>query len=292
MALVSFKRGTKPANLEGLSGDTIYFFTDTKEIYLGGVKYDGGLSAALTRLTDAEKDIDDIQEALEDLESAAEDIASLQAWMAEHKIEYSTLNGKVSTLEGNLAKKLDSVTAGDASITVGGTETAKTVKVAISSATAGNALSLASDGLAVTVPAATDYTVEVEEQSTPETGYAKTYVIKQEATDLNAKINIPKDLVVSKGEIVTSNGSTSGTFIKLTLNNDDVLYIDVADLVDTVTANNEAGSIVTVTVTDGTKIGASIAKKAVTSEYLADAVNADIAKGVSAYESLTWGELS
>lgn len=286
MALVSFKRGTKPQDVSSLSGDTIYFFSDTKEIYLGSTPYAGDLTELLSKIEEIEGDLGEAQN---DIESAQSDITSLQAWMATHKTEYSTLNGKYETLVEEVAKKLESLAAGDASIKIGGSGNSKTVAVAISEAS-GNALSLANDGLKVTVPAATDYTVTVTEQGTPETGYAKTYVIAQEATELNAKINIPKDLVVSKGEIVKNNGSTDGTFIKLTLNNDDVLYIDVADLVDTVEANN-GDSIVTVTVTDGNKIGASIANKAITSVYLADAVNADIKKGTDAYDALTWGTI-
>lgn len=286
MALVSFKRGTKPQDVSTLSGDTIYFFTDTKEIYLGTTPYAGDLTSILASISALEGDMEDVQG---DLESAQADITSLQSWMATHKTEYATLEENYEELLEELEKKIESIAAGDASIKIGGSGNSKTVAVAISEAT-GNALSLASDGLKVTVPAATDYTVTVTEQGTPETGFAKTYVVAQEATNLNAKINIPKDLVVSKGEIVKNNGSTDGTFIKLTLNNDDVLYIDVADLVDTVEANN-GDSIVTITVTDGNKVGASIANKAITSVYLADAVNADIKKGTDAYDALTWGTI-
>lgn len=288
MALVNFKRGTKPASVTNLDADTIYFFTDTKEIYLGATPYGKDLTDVLSRLAQAEEDIDGVEGDIEDINSS---ITSLEAWKATHATEYSTLKGTVDSLQTALAKKLDSLTAADASVTVGGTDTAKTVKVAISEKTSGNALTLAEDGLAVTVPAATDYTVTVTEQQTADTGYAKTYVIAQEATSLNAKINIPKDLVVSKGEIVNSNGSTSGTFIKLTLNNDDVIYIDVKDLVDEVEANNGENPVVSITVTEGHKIAATLNNGTVTKTHLVTAVQTMLDHGESAYDALTWGTI-
>lgn len=280
MALVSFKRGTKPSNVQNLDSNTIYFFTDSKEIYLGSELYGADPAGILESIDGIEGDITEIQQTLEELADLPDDVTTLQ--------------GQYAELQAALAKKLDSIAAADNSVTVGGTETAKTIKVNISE-DEDNVLELKTDGLYVNVEglpetALTDYTVTVTEQGTAETGYAKTYVIAQPGTELSAKINIPKDLVVSKGEMVTNDGSSEGTFIKLTLNNDDVIYIDVADLVDQVEANNGDG-IVTVTVTDGYKIGASIAKKAVTAEYLDDDVNEDIEKGTDAYDALTWGTL-
>lgn len=274
MALVNFKRGTKPADVSSLDPNTIYFFTDTKEIYLGSEPYAGDLS-----------DIND------ELESLGEDVESLQSWMTTHQSEYSDLDDRVEDLEEEIAKKLVSLTAADGSVIVGGTDTAKTVKVAISE-TPGNALSLADDGLSVTVPAATDYTVTVTEDGTPVEGYAKTYTIKQEATSLNAKINIPKDLVVSSGAVVKdADSSHSGTWIKLVLNNDDVLWIDVADLVDTVTANNGENPVITVTVTDGTKISATLNAGTVTKAHLVTAVQTTLDHADEVYTALTWGTI-
>ena len=282
MALVSFKRGTKPADVSSLSADTIYFFSDTKEIYLGSTPYAGDLTALIGRITKVEGDVATIDGQIEDLEG---DVSSLQAWQASHTQEYEAL-------EAALAKKLASLTAADASITVGGTDTAKTVKVAISSKTANNALSLAEDGLAVTVPAATDYTVTVTEQQTAEQGYAKTYVIGQTATNLNAKINIPKDLVVSSGTVVNQNGSgASGTFIKLVLNNSDEIYIDVADLVDMVEANNGENPVVSITVTEGHKIAATLNNGTVTKTHLVTAVQTTLDHADEAYAALTWGTI-
>jgi len=76
--------------------------------------------------------------------------------------------------------------------------------------------------------------------------YAKVYELKQGGT-LIGTIDIPKDIVVKEGTLV--HGYWSGdTFtedeqgpdiaIKLVLNNDDVIYINAKDLVDTYTAGD------------------------------------------------------
>lgn len=68
--------------------------------------------------------------------------------------------------------------------------------------------------------------------------YAKTYQFyqgEQKEENLIGSVNIPKDLVVSSGEVVTLaenevEGKAAGKYIKLTLNNNDVLYISFVDL--------------------------------------------------------------
>lgn len=153
--------------------------------------------------------------------------------------------------------KVASVAAGDKSITVDGT-TAPTVAVAISK-DADNALSLANDGLKVVIPDETDYTVTVTESSP--TGYAKAYTITQVASGLNTTINIPKDMVVSSGEVVTNPaGQAAGTYLVLTLANatNDKVYINVTDLIEYVTGGNtdeinvavSANHVVTATIND------------------------------------------
>jgi hypothetical protein len=87
-------------------------------------------------------------------------------------------------------------------------------------------------------------TVTLEASDDPD--YAKVYTLKQGGTSIGT-INIPKDIVVKDGSLV--HGTWSGdTFIedeqgediaiKLVLNNDDVIYINAKDLVDTYTAGD------------------------------------------------------
>lgn len=152
-------------------------------------------------------------------------------------------------------------------------------------------LTVGDNGFKLTLPetATTDYTVTVTTAATPTTDMAKTYEIKQGSQTY--KIDIPKDLVVSEGTIVDQDGDgEEGTFIKLVLNNGEELYIDVANLVDEVEANNTS-TTVEVTVTDGNKIGAAVKAGSITNTELSTGVKADIQEGKDAYTALTWGEL-
>ena len=76
--------------------------------------------------------------------------------------------------------------------------------------------------------------------------YAKVYELKQ-GGELIGTIDIPKDIVIKEGKLVHGywNGDTftedeegPDIAIKLTLNNDDVIYINAKDLIDTYTAGN------------------------------------------------------
>jgi hypothetical protein len=63
---------------------------------------------------------------------------------------------------------------------------------------------------------------------------------------IGVAINIPKDMVVQSGEVVELNdgeveGKVKGTYIKLVLNNDDILYINATDLVDVYTGSDYIG---------------------------------------------------
>lgn len=66
----------------------------------------------------------------------------------------TTAEGEIDDIQETLKVKVDSVTAGDASVTVGGTATAPTVAVKLSAAE-GNAITLAEDGLKVIIPDST-----------------------------------------------------------------------------------------------------------------------------------------
>lgn len=74
-----------------------------------------------------------------------------------------------------------------------------------------------------------------------------TYTLKQGGVALGVRIDIPKDMVVKKGSIVkgtwnnntfTPSASGTGKALKLELqNSNDIIYINVADLVDAYTAD-------------------------------------------------------
>lgn len=102
------------------------------------------------------------------------------------------------------------------------------------------------------------------------------YIVKQNGVQVGVAINVPKDMVVESGEIVTgtwSSGSftpsTSGTgkALKLVIaNGGGTVYIDVADLVDVYTGST--GATVTVSIDRNNKISAALVSGSITEDYL------------------------
>lgn len=70
-------------------------------------------------------------------------------------------------------------------------------------------------------------------ESSPESGNVlKVYTLSQNGKTIGT-INIPKDLVATAGAIVNEDGEgNSGTFLRLTIDNSDPIYINVASLVE------------------------------------------------------------
>ena len=197
---------------------------------------------------------------------------------------------KIQT-ELNKKGQVDSVTAGDNSIAVSGTAVNPTLAVKIS-AVAGNDLELKSDGLYVEVPAAADY--DIIKLTTASAGASASYQLTKDGTAVGTVIDIPKDMVVSRGAVVTNpTGQPAGTYIELTLANatNDKLYINVGDLIEYVTSGSQTGDMVvinvdanhqvTATITDGTVTKAKLASAVQTSLNLADSAlqKADITTG-------------
>lgn len=123
------------------------------------------------------------------------------------------------------------------------------------------------------IPAQTDYTVTVTPSDVED--YAKRYTIKQAATGLNVNIDIPKDMVVSSGRVVTNPDEThTGTFLELTLANttNDKVYINVGDLIEYVTSGSKVGDMVVIDVSADHKVTATITNGTITKAKLATAV--------------------
>lgn len=123
-------------------------------------------------------------------------------------------------------------------IAIGGTATTPTVGIKLDPAT-GNAATLGAAGLMVTIPEVTVPVYDIV-KDTDSGDYAAIYHLTKDGTNTGAAINIPKDLFVKSGEIVDNPvGQPAGKYIKLTLQNqDEPIYINVADLVDAYTAGN------------------------------------------------------
>lgn len=123
-----------------------------------------------------------------------------------------------------------------------------------------------------------DYSVTVAESS-PE-GYAKAYTFSQKGVEI-ATINIPKDMVVESGSVVTNpEGQPEGTYIKLVLANaaEDELFINVGDLIEYVTSGSAEGDQIVVAVSADHKVTATLSAGSVTLAQLHADVQAEIAK--------------
>lgn len=123
-------------------------------------------------------------------------------------------------------------------------------------------------------------TISVAAAATPAAGYAKTYEIKQNDT-LIGTIDIPKDMVISAGEVKVADASDTAIdstvvagekYIVLTIANatNDKLYISVKDLVDTYTAEANATQIQLAIDSSTNEISATIVAGSVTVTELAN----------------------
>lgn len=135
------------------------------------------------------------------------------------------------------------------------------------------------------IPAQTNYSVSVT-SSTVE-GLAKRYTIHQEASGLDVNIDIPTDMVVKSGAVVTNpEGLTAGTYLVLTLANatNDKVYIDVGNLIEYVTSGSGANDMVKIAVSADHKVTASITDGSITKAKLATAVQNSLNNADSAIQ--------
>ena len=150
-------------------------------------------------------------------------------------------------------------------------------------------------------------TVTVEKQSTAESGYIATYVIKQGGTALSPKINIPKDYLVksaSMGTVTTANSPVSGyavgdKYLDFVINTkdssgtDEHIYVNVKDLIDTYTAgsgltlsNNEFS------ISNGDISLSMLASGVQTSLGYADTFNSSPAAGITSTQISDWNSMA
>ena len=172
--------------------------------------------------------------------------------------------------------KVDSVAAGNNSVTIGGTDADPTVAVKLSAAE-NNAIELVEDGLKVVIPDAAEYTIVKAAESGD---YAAIYNLTKNGEIVGASINIPKDMVVQSGAVIENpEGQPAGTYIELVLQNVETpLYINVGDLIEYVTSGSAEGDMVVVAVSDDHKVTATITDGAITLAKLSTEVQTAIGK--------------
>lgn len=188
--------------------------------------------------------------------------------------------------------KVASVGATDASVVVdSSTATAPKIQVQISKVE-NNALTLAEDGLKVIVPDVTHPEYTIKKLETATAGMSASYQLTKDGTGVGAIIDIPKDMVVKSGTVVTNpSGQTAGTYLVLTLANatEDKIYINVGNLIEYVTAGDSPDGMVVVSISDDHKVTATLGNASITEAKLAKAVTDKLAKAVSAVQSVTAG---
>ena len=135
--------------------------------------------------------------------------------------------------------------------------------------------------------------LKMEVKATPNDGYLKTYQFTY-GTGSTFEVDIPKDLVVTAGEIIVVDSShpisglTDGTYLKLTIaNQTEPVYIDVKDLCDVYTGKAVTDGV-SVAISGTNEISAALVGKAVSESNLAD----DLANKINGLDSaLTWGSI-
>lgn len=179
---------------------------------------------------------------------------------------------------------VNTLEAADNSVTVAGTAIAKTVGVKLDP-DATNAIKLGEAGLKVVIPSAAEYSII---KATESDDYAAVYNLTKDGAVVGASINIPKDMVVKSGEVVTNPDKThTGTFLVLTLANatEDKIYINVADLIEYVTSGSKTGDMVVIDVSADHKVTATITDGTVTKAKLAVDVQTSLGKADSAVQA-------
>lgn len=120
--------------------------------------------------------------------------------------------------------------------------------------------------------------VKVTTKETANAGFLKSYTFTG-PDGKTVDIDIPKDLVVTKGEVVKEGADT---FIQLSIANQvDPVKINVKDLVDVYTAQAKAAKV-QLTISGTNEIKADIVAKSIVKGDLADAVQASLTKADAA----------
>lgn len=238
----------------------------------------------------------------------ASDVANLQTQVeglvekvgsaAAEGTEASGLYKLIADVEAVAKARLESVEAGDNSVTIAGSATKPSVAVKISKAS-GNALSLADDGLKVEIPEVKIPKYSLVKDETAANGDIATYHLTKDGVNEGVAINIPKDLVVSSGSVETFTSGAlpegvteAGTYIKLTLaNSTKPLYINVGSLIEYVTGGSGENDAIQVNVSSDThKVTASVKNGSLTKEMLAAGVVASLGKADSAVQTVAAGD--
>lgn len=240
----------------------------------------------------------DLATDVSNLQTQVDNLTKAVGSAAAEGTEASGLYKLIADVEAVAKARLESVEAGDNSITIAGSATKPSVAVKVSQAV-GNALSLADDGLKVEIPEVKVPVYSLIKDETAAAGDIATYHLTKDGVNEGIAINIPKDLVVASGSVVEledgalPDGITvAGTYIKLVLaNSAKPIYINVGSLIEYVTGGSGENDAIQINVSSDThKVTASVKKGSLTKEMLAADVVASLGKADSAIQAVAAGD--
>lgn len=240
----------------------------------------------------------DLASDVANLQTQVNDLVAKVGQAAAEGTEASGLYKLIADVEAVAKARLESVEAGDNSVTIAGSATEPSVAVKISKA-AGNALSLANDGLKVEIPEVKVPKYSLVKDETAAAGDVATYHLTKDGVNEGVAINIPKDLVVASGSVITAvagklpEGVTeAGTYIQLNLaNSAKPLYINVGSLIEYVTGGSGENDAIQINVSSDThKVTANVKNGSLTKEMLAAGVAASLDKADTAVQTVAAGD--
>lgn len=188
--------------------------------------------------------------------------------------------------------KVASISAGDGiSVDTSSPNSSTAPEVSVKLQSSDNDLAFNANGeLFYKAAAAAEYTIA--QQQTAETGYAATYYLTKDGTQVGAKINIPKDFLVKAATLETvetadvpyEGAQVGDKYIDFVINAKDAsataehLYLPVNELVDVYTSGSQSGDMVVIAIDSSNQITASITDGTITLAKLHSDVQAEINK--------------
>lgn len=168
-----------------------------------------------------------------------DDVTNPESWVAVGGDVSADLAELTADVEGLKTSKQDKIIAGNG---IDLNADGKTVSIKIDST--GQGLELGPNGLKAVIPEAAEYTIAAAD--TPTEGYLKSYELRKNGAKVGVSIDIPKDLVVTKGEVkeveeenIPYEGAVIGDlYLELTIANQGTpVYIPVKSLTDVYTGS-------------------------------------------------------
>lgn len=168
-----------------------------------------------------------------------DDVTNSESWVAVGGDVSADLAELTADVEELKTSKQDKIIAGNG---IDLNADGKTVSIKIDPA--GSGLEVGPDGLKAVIPEAAEYTIAAADS--PAEGYLKSYELRKNGEKVGVSIDIPKDLVVTKGEVKEvetpddpySGAQVGDLYLELTIANQATpVYIPVKSLTDVYTGS-------------------------------------------------------